>query len=120
MRPLVVGPSPVITPSRTMPRAHTATSRSSLIDISTAPISSSDISTKADIVLFFLLPDPRISCGRKRAINVTSPFGPYRFESGARRFHRKDVEISQIASPHAQVWEESVFIVQPETERPDH
>src|ERR1700680_2799946 len=52
MRPLVVGPSPVITPSRTMPRAYTATSRSPLFDISTAPISSSGIPTKADIVLF--------------------------------------------------------------------
>lgn len=41
----------MITPSRTMPRTNAATSRLSLFDISTVPISSSTISTKADIVV---------------------------------------------------------------------
>src|SRR6478752_4279490 len=102
MRPLVVGPSPVITPSRTIPRAYTATSRSSLFDISTAPISSSEISTKADIVQFFLLLDPAFPCRRKRAVNVTFPFlGHIDSRSKARRFYRKDEGISAIASPDA-------------------
>src|SRR4029077_9055425 len=74
MRPLVVGPSPVITPSRTMPSAHTATSQS-FFDISTALASSSDIPAKVHIGLLFLLPDPCISCRRQRAVKVTSPFG---------------------------------------------
>ena len=65
VRPLVVGPSPVITPSRTMPRTYTAMSRPSLLEISRPPISSSAISKKADIVLFFLLPGFGISRRRQ-------------------------------------------------------
>src|SRR5258705_12785793 len=85
MRPLVAGPSPVITPSRTMPRAYTATSRSSLFDISTAPISSSDISTKADIVLFFLLfRFQHFHAGANERLTLHSHFGPYRFEERKR------------------------------------
>src|ERR1700737_2692098 len=51
-RPLVVGPSPVITPSRTTPRARAAVSRQEIVDGSSAPVGSSDLSVGADIGTF--------------------------------------------------------------------
>src|SRR6266567_691107 len=69
-RPLVVGPSPVITPSRTMVRACAAVSRQEISDGSRAPIGSASPGVEADIgVLFFLLPVPAIHAGRKRVVN---------------------------------------------------
>src|SRR5258708_38538965 len=55
-------------------------------------------------VPFIFFQIPALPCGRKRVVNVTAPFGPYRFESGARRSHRKDVGISEIPSSDASVW----------------
>ena len=51
--------------------------------------------------LFFLSSFQHI--GRKRAVNVTSDFGYIDSRSEARRFHRKDVEISERASPGASI-----------------
>src|SRR5450830_1191479 len=48
-RPLVVGPSPVITPSRTTVSAWAAVSRQEILDGSSAPVGSTMLEAKADI-----------------------------------------------------------------------
>src|SRR3954462_12663548 len=49
MRPLVVGPSPVITPSRTMVSAWAAVLRQEIFEGSSAPMVSANLSVEADI-----------------------------------------------------------------------
>src|SRR3978361_198676 len=72
MRPLVVGPSPVITPSRTMVRAWAAVLRQdgwSALDVS-ADVAA-NLALGADIVCTsqFLFQIPAFPCGRKRVVN---------------------------------------------------
>src|SRR3954447_5672593 len=73
-RPFVVGPSPVITPSRTMVSACAAVSRQDgsrdgdSTDFSTD--FSTDLDAAADIVHFQISSDrPAFSCGRKEVVN---------------------------------------------------
>src|SRR6267142_2046301 len=54
MRPLVVGPSPVITPSRTIVRASAAVLRQEISDGSRAPTRSAGIPAEAVIVFSFV------------------------------------------------------------------
>src|SRR5258708_4264794 len=49
MRPLVVGPSPVMTPSRTMVRAWAAVLRQEIFEGSRAPTASAALGVEADI-----------------------------------------------------------------------
>src|SRR3954463_7462252 len=72
MRPLAVGPSPVITPSRTTARARAAVLRQEICEGSTTPTGSASLSAGADIgtVLFSVsCSGPACSCGRKRGVN---------------------------------------------------
>src|SRR6202161_1075259 len=71
MRPRVVGPSPVITPSRTMVRASAAVLRQEIFEVSMATIGSTDLAAEADIgtLLIFLFLTPAFPCGRKRLVN---------------------------------------------------
>jgi hypothetical protein len=56
MRPFVVGPSPVITPSRTIVSACAAVLRQEIFDGSSAPIGSAGLAIGADIgTLSFLV-----------------------------------------------------------------
>jgi hypothetical protein len=70
MRPLVVGPSPVITPSRTIVRASAAVSRQE-IRVSMVASGSANLATEADIgtLLIFLISGAAFPCGRKRVVN---------------------------------------------------
>src|SRR5450631_1918018 len=70
-RPLVVGPSPVITPSRTTVRASAAVSRQEISDGSRAATGSAGIPAEADIgvSLLFFFPIPAIHAGRERVVN---------------------------------------------------
>ena len=73
-RPLVVGPSPVITPSRTMVRAWAAVLRQE-IGVSMAPIGSADLGTRGRHRLHFSFScsGPAFPCGRKRVVNDSKP-----------------------------------------------
>src|ERR1700740_617074 len=69
-RPLVVGPSPVITPSRTMVRAWAAVSRQDGSRDDDSTDFSTDLGSAADIVHFQISSDrPAFSCGRKGVVN---------------------------------------------------
>src|SRR3977135_2398483 len=61
MRPLVVGPSPVITPSRTIVRASAAVLRQEISDGSRAPTRSAGIPAEAVIVFSFAFFRPQQS-----------------------------------------------------------
>src|SRR3954463_9670320 len=72
MRPLVVGPSPVITPSRTTVRARAAVLRQEIFDGSMVATGSASLNAGADIgtVLFSISCSGRAcSCRRKRVVN---------------------------------------------------
>src|ERR1700712_219620 len=76
MRPLVVGPSPVITPSRTTVRARAAVLRQEIFEGSTTPTGSASLSAGADIGTFLLsvsCSGPACSRGRKRGVNDSKP-----------------------------------------------
>src|ERR1700680_5067119 len=65
MRPLVVGPSPVITPSRTTVRASAAVSRQEIFVGASAPTGSASLGIGADIGTSsqFLVPDQHFHAG---------------------------------------------------------
>src|SRR6266851_7369945 len=66
MRPLVVGPSPVITPSRTIVSACAAVLRQEIFDGSSAPIGSAMWATGADIGRFLF----SFSCSRSQHVHA--------------------------------------------------
>src|ERR1700719_3531390 len=103
MRPFVVGPSPVITPSPTMPRTHAATPRLCLLGVSTVPSSSLPTSTKADIVSSFLFQIRHCQAGAGERSMLHSHLGHMDSRRGVRRFDRKDVKISERASQGASI-----------------
>src|SRR5580704_13737331 len=74
-RPLVVGPSPVITPSRTMASARAAVSRQEISEGSRAAAVSAEAANEADIrvTLLSFLFWARRTCGRKRVVNDSKP-----------------------------------------------
>src|SRR5229473_3977758 len=66
MRPLVVGPSPVMTPSRTIVSACAAVLRQEIFDGSSAPIGSAMWATGADIGRFLF----SFSCSRSQHVHA--------------------------------------------------
>src|SRR5258708_1021756 len=66
MRPLVVGPSPVITPSRTIVSASAAVLRQEIFDGSGAPVGSAMGATGADIGSFLF----SFSCSRSQHVHA--------------------------------------------------
>src|SRR5260221_8183390 len=83
MRPLVVGPSPVITPSRTIVRASAAVLRQEIFDGSRAPIGSATLSVGADIgTLLFLVLVQHFHAGVNEWLTIR--YSPAGFLNGSR------------------------------------
>src|ERR1700738_1949432 len=72
IRPLVVGPSPVITPSRTTASASAAVSRQEIFDGSGAPPGSANLGKGADIGISsqFLVPDQHFHAGVNERLTI--------------------------------------------------